>query len=121
MIKGPFKETPHTKEICSKLKDFYGEIKPYLPIIVALKNPNVKQRHFDLINKCKDPPFAIDDKLQVSLSDLRRQGIMDYVDELTEISETASKEKQLEGQLNKMKDEWKTIKLSFVKFSTSDT
>lgn len=96
MMKGPFKEVPQTREICLKLKELYSELKPFLPIIVALKNIDFKQRHYEILRKCKDPPFEIDHNLQVSLNELKRQGIMEFVDELTDISETATKERQLE-------------------------
>ena len=35
---------------------------------------------------------------------------MEYVDEITEISAIATKERQLESQLSKMHDEWKSVK-----------
>ena len=46
---------------------------------------------------------------------------MELVDKITEISEIATKEKQLEHQLTKMRDEWKSVKVSLVVFGQSET
>jgi outer membrane murein-binding lipoprotein Lpp len=39
-------------------------------------------------------------------------GVMDIVDEIFEVSEIATKERQLESQVNKMRDEWKAVKFN---------
>jgi len=44
---------------------------------------------------------------------------MDIIDEITEISEIATKERQLESQVNKMRDEWKYVKFSIQQFRDS--
>ena len=46
---------------------------------------------------------------------------MDIVDDIAEISEIASKEKQLEIGINKMRDEWKNVKLELVLYKNSET
>ena len=65
-----FKEAAYTSQICSELRVLYSEFRPYLPIIIALKNPDFKIRHFDIIRKLKDPIFDIDHELRMSIQDL---------------------------------------------------
>lgn len=45
---------------------------------------------------------------------------MEIVDEIIEISAIATKERQLESQLNKMNDEWKTVKFELEEFRDSE-
>ena len=63
LSKGPFRDTPYTKDICNNLRTKYAEMRPYLPIITALKNPDFKIRHFDILRKIRDPPFEIEHDL----------------------------------------------------------
>jgi dynein heavy chain, axonemal len=111
----------YTKEICNILKNLYQEFRPYLPIITGLKNVDFKIRHFEILRKSKEPSFEIEHDLSQSLSELERMGVMELVDKITEISEIATKEKQLEHQLTKMRDEWKSVKVSLVVFGQSET
>ena len=45
---------------------------------------------------------------------------MEIMDEIIEISAIASKERQLEAQLNKMNDEWKTVKFAMAEYRDSE-
>lgn len=45
---------------------------------------------------------------------------MDIVDEIIEISAIATKERQLESQLNKMNDEWKTVRFDLTPYRDSE-
>jgi len=78
-------------------------------------------RHFDHLKKIRDPPFEIEHDLQLCLNDLERMGVMEFIEEITEISEIATKERKLESQLTKMRDEWKSVKLSLKDYGVSET
>lgn len=45
---------------------------------------------------------------------------MDIVDEIIEISAIATKERQLESQLSKMNDEWKSVKFDLQEYRDSE-
>ena len=62
-----FKERKATGLVCSDLRKFYEEFKPYLPLIMALRNPSLKMRHWENIQKLKNPPLEISSELLVSL------------------------------------------------------
>jgi len=44
---------------------------------------------------------------------------MEIIDEISEISEIATKERLLESQVNKMRDEWKSVKFTIIQFRDS--
>ena len=91
--KQSFKEAVHTAQICSELRQLYQEFRPYLPIIISLKNPDFTIRHFDIVRKLKDPEFDIDHELRQSISDLVKLGVMEMLDDIAEVSEIATKER----------------------------
>ena len=92
-----------------------------MPIIISLKNPDFKIRHFDIVRKLKDPEFDIDHDLRQSISDLVKLGVMEILDDIAEVSEIATKERQLESQVNKMRDEWKSVRFDLEDFRDSGT
>ena len=46
-----FREHPFTAQICQELRDLYLVLKPFMPIVSSLKNPDFKIVHFDIIKK----------------------------------------------------------------------
>lgn len=89
-----------------------------MPILSALKNPDFKIPHFDIVRK--DYGIVIETSLTQSLQQLKDIGIMDISDMIVELSGIATKERQLELQLNKMNDEWKSVKFELAEFRDSE-
>lgn len=48
--------------IANDLRNLYLEVRPYLPIITSLKNPDLQTRHWEIINKAREG-LAIDSDL----------------------------------------------------------
>lgn len=86
----PLKEYPQTSQICQELRDKYLTIKPFMPLLSALKNPDFKAPHFAILEK--DYSFKIEGTLSESLYDLKKEGVLDHVDEIVELSAIATKE-----------------------------
>jgi dynein heavy chain len=42
-----FKDRRATGMVCSDLRKLYESFKPYLPLILALRNPSLKMRHWE--------------------------------------------------------------------------
>ena len=113
-----FKEHPYTAQICQDLRDLYSKLKPFMPILSSLKNVNFMSRHFELLKKDYDVDIASD--LSQTLNQLKDLGVMDIVDEIIELSATATKEKQLDVQLQKMMDEWKQVRFELLEYRNSE-
>ncbi len=103
-----------------------------LPLINDLKNPCLTKRNWEKINKyIKELNEKIEDEnqkievidleLNVHLKKLLDNNIHLVKEEINRISEMATKEKHFEKILNKMKSEWKNIKLEMVQFRDTDT
>lgn len=90
-------------------------------MIIALRNPSLKMRHWENIQKLKTPPLEVDHELHISIQELIEKGAIDIQEEINEISDCASREKKLEDTIQKMKDEWKHIKFELAEFRDSGT
>jgi len=78
--------------IANELRNLYLELKPYLPIISALKNPDLQTRHWEIINKTKDGTY-IDPDMHQSISDLLKIKVLDVMEDIATVSDIASKER----------------------------
>ncbi|XP_069464806.1 dynein axonemal heavy chain 14 [Ambystoma mexicanum] len=90
--------------ILSTLKEHVMDFKQGLPVIVALRNPCLQQRHWDVIQYTigrsitKDKSFTLGNLLELK--------IFQHKDKISDISTTATSEATLEGMLNKVIDLW---------------
>lgn len=81
-------------------------------------------RHWENLQKLRSPPiYELESELHVSISELAEgpAKIMELIEELSDISDCASREKKLEDSIQKMKDEWKFIKFEMQEFRDSST
>lgn len=46
-----FKDYPYTAQICQELRDLYQAMKPFMPVLSSLKNPDFKIVHYEIIKK----------------------------------------------------------------------
>jgi len=71
-----------------------------MPVILALRNPHMKKRHFDRLRVLigKD---IIDDEYLI-LNKLLRPDILQLIDKITDVSSLASNEASLDNMLNKI-------------------
>nr|XP_015200901.1 PREDICTED: dynein heavy chain 6, axonemal [Lepisosteus oculatus] len=76
-----------------------------LPVISDLRNPCLKQRHWDTIEQIVDAKL-VDEPL--SLARLLELNAFEFVEEIQEVSGQASGEASLESILKKVEDSWKT-------------
>ncbi|EDV21418.1 uncharacterized protein TRIADDRAFT_60039 [Trichoplax adhaerens] len=110
-LPGPLRATTSIK---GKLDKF----KIYMPLIRALCNPGLKDRHWQAMSEVVGQDITPNDK--TSLSDMFSLGLDKYVDRLTEISVIASREYALEKALDKMSQDWETIHFTFVPYRDTE-
>ena len=96
-----FKEKKSTAMVCSDLRKLYESFKPYLPLIIALRNPSLKLRHWENLQNLRNPPiYELESEMHASIYELvERCQIMDIVEEINDISDCASREKKLEDAI----------------------
>lgn len=80
-----------------------------MPIIMTLGNPGLKERHWELISEIVGFPMVLDD---LTLAKIFDYGIEEYISRFEQISDSATKENNLEKALNKMIHEWVDVEFS---------
>lgn len=86
-----------------------GEFKPFVPLIAALRQDGMRDRHWDQISNT----LALDvhPSEQFTLTSAIDMGLLDHLKSIQEVSELASKEFGIEVALNKMQEEWQSLEL----------
>jgi len=111
-----FKVVPHMNHLCKTLRDQYATLKPFIPVISDLKNPGLKNRHWNEIIKVLKLDTDVHSVQQLGFNVFIDKGIMDFKDDIRDIAEIASKEMGFEKILNNIKNDWKNISFEITNF-----
>lgn len=93
------------------------EFKENLPLIQTLGNPGMKERHWEQVSEIVGFPIKVSPEL--TLEKIIEFGLEDYLNKFESISESATKENNLEKAMTKMVGEWQDV--SFVVNPYRDT
>ncbi|XP_051780645.1 dynein axonemal heavy chain 6-like [Erpetoichthys calabaricus] len=103
-------------DIVPNLKQGLLDFKLCLPIIVALRNPYLRSRHWDSIQYIIGRAINKDERFTLgNLLDLK---VLQYKNKIGDISSCATNEFTLDSVLNKVTEMWKTIDFRLVKHQT---
>lgn len=115
-----FKGSPDYLQLAT---DFKGEIdafKVFLPLIQALRNPGMRDRHWDKI--VRDLALQIDPSMsELTLTKLVEMKIVDKLDAITKIGDVAAKEYSIETALNKMEADWSNLQFEVLPYRETGT
>ena len=78
-----------------------------MPVITDLRNPTLKQRHWENLEQIIDHKFTPEDPM--TLGKLVEIDAFQHAEAIQEISSQASSENSLEAILKKVEDSWKTV------------
>ncbi|EER16690.1 axonemal dynein heavy chain, putative, partial [Perkinsus marinus ATCC 50983] len=105
------KEDPKLDSVCAiaeQIKEELEEFKPYVPVVVGLRNGGMRDRHWkmisDKIGRTVGPTMR-----PFTLEALLSKGIDRFPEEVAEVGDRAGKEWALERQLEVMKGEWENV------------
>lgn len=88
-----------------------------MPIIQTLGNPGMKERHWEQISEIVGFPIKV--SAELTLEKIIEFGLEDYLSKFESISESATKENNLEKAMSRMMIEWQGV--SFIVNSYRDT
>ena len=101
-----FEKVQKPLAIANKMLTNLGEFKKFLPIITALCNKGLKDRHKEQIVELIKGNDDCKDIANQRLDNFKQLNIEHYKNELEEISDTATKESNNEGTMATMKNDW---------------
>uniref|UniRef100_G3T3T9 Dynein axonemal heavy chain 6 n=1 Tax=Loxodonta africana TaxID=9785 RepID=G3T3T9_LOXAF len=93
--------------VVPQLKHKVEKMKEKLPVIIDLRNPTLKPRHWAAIEQTVDATL-VDLEMPLTLERLSELHVFDFAQEIQDISGQASGEAALETILKKVEDSWKT-------------
>ncbi|OHT02341.1 Dynein heavy chain family protein [Tritrichomonas foetus] len=106
-------------QIATDLKAECNEMKDHIPLLTALLNPGMKQRHWTKLSEELGFEFALDD--EITLQDALQNGLEEKIDTISEVVGIASKEYSIEVSLQKMQGEWEEINLDIEPYKNTGT
>jgi len=122
----PIEQEDQVKKLMKTLKDMkvdkkanayngiLDEIKKwlnFLPLIQELRDPSMRERHWDAIRDKVQVQFVIDENLY--LRNIYELNLNKYKEDVEEITDQARQEAKMEKTLQKLEDTWRDIGLLF--------
>lgn len=108
--------------IARQIRDEVDAFKPNLPLITAMRNPGMRERHWaelsDAIGLKVDPEK---DKAAFTLTTALGMNLQAHLDGIGKVAEKAAKEFQIETALDKMAREWEGVMLEVVAYRETGT
>lgn len=99
-----FQDQPATRGLAETVRQKIEDFREHLPIIQTLGNPGMKPRHWERVSEIIGFPLKADESL--TLARIIDLGLDEYIPRFEAISESATKENNLEKGMEKMMREW---------------
>lgn len=90
-------------------KEKIAAFQEYLPLINAVCNPGMRERHWDSL--ADSTGIEVSGESTASIKYLLENDVMDSLSRVVEVSDTASREWSIEKTLGKMFEDWSGLEL----------
>ncbi|KAJ3125137.1 Dynein heavy chain 1, axonemal [Nowakowskiella sp. JEL0407] len=114
-----FKQIQGCLQVATQIKDEMEDFKPFVPLIQALRNPGMRDRHWDKLSE--ELGIQIHPDENSTLTDFLDMKLMEKVEIVTKVCDVAGKEYSIEAALDKMDSEWKNITMEIISYKDSGT
>ncbi|KAF0302990.1 Dynein heavy chain 7, axonemal [Amphibalanus amphitrite] len=101
------------------VKSAIDGFRAHLPEVQTLGNPGLRDRHWEKISEIVGFPIKADS--ETTLAKIIDLNLTDYISKFESISESATKEYNLERAMDKMRAEWKDMEFNIVPYRESGT
>lgn len=105
--------------IANLIKTQVGNFIPEVPLIVTLRNPGMRDRHWEKIASTLGVDILPIENF--TTEQIIAMNLKDNLDLIQKIGESAAKEYQIETALNKMENEWKEVNLQIHPYKETGT
>ncbi|XP_017768545.1 PREDICTED: dynein heavy chain 1, axonemal-like [Nicrophorus vespilloides] len=114
-----FADIPGVQQVAADIRDKIDDFKPLIPLIQGIRNPGMKQRHWDAF--AEETGIVIPWTANTTFQDCLDIDVDKHIDVVIKISDNAGKEYAIELTLDKMVAEWEVNMLELTPFKTSGT
>ena len=102
-------------EVKNQIEDF----RPNIPLIQALRNPGMRNRHWEMLTE--ELKLPVRPKKDLTFKKCLEMGFEKHIDKISKVAEIAGKEFTIEQALDKMEGEWKPIKFEVLPYKNTGT
>lgn len=113
-----FASQPRPRQVLHSLSLELTELRVLLPVIVSLRNPGLRERHWQMIGEAIDQNIQMAQMRDISLHAMNeRYPFVAHLAKIQAISDTAGREMLVEDELEKMQQQWQqlTIRIESLK------
>ncbi|KNC96829.1 uncharacterized protein SPPG_07663 [Spizellomyces punctatus DAOM BR117] len=114
-----FSELPVPRKVAESVKNRLDRFKGHLPLITILRNPGLRDRHWEQMAEIVGQPIHPDES--TSLTKILDLNLEQYLGQFESISDAASKEFSLQKTLSKMREEWEPLVFNCLEYKETGT
>ncbi|KAK7127569.1 hypothetical protein R3I93_020220 [Phoxinus phoxinus] len=114
-----FKDIPACQEVASEIRTKIEQFRPFIPLIRGLRNPGMRNRHWELLSERIN--INMRSKANLTFSVCLEMGLQNHVEEISSVAQEAGKEYAIEQALNKMEEEWSTVRFEVIAYKETGT
>ncbi|XP_029455356.1 dynein heavy chain 1, axonemal [Rhinatrema bivittatum] len=114
-----FRDFPACQNVAQGIKDKIEDFKPYIPLIQGLRNPGMRDRHWELLSD--QVQINIKPKTSLTFSRCLEMKLQDHIENIAKVAEVAGKEFSIEQALDKMENEWASVMFNIMPYKETGT
>lgn len=114
-----FSETPGLGDIARTIRDQVAAFAPHMPLIEALRNPGLRDRHWTAISEVIGKPLVVNEAF--TLTKMLAMDLHEHEEAIVKECGIAGKEFQIEDSLDNMEKAWADVKLEIVDYRETNT
>jgi dynein heavy chain len=107
------------QQVAMQIKNEIEDFKPNIPLIQALRNPGMRNRHWEMLTE--ELKLPVRPKKDLTFKKCLDMGFDKHIDKIAKVGEIAGKEYTIEQALDKMENEWKPIKFEVLPYKATGT
>ncbi|KAL3881803.1 hypothetical protein ACJMK2_028195, partial [Sinanodonta woodiana] len=114
-----FADIPSVQAVAQEIKELVENFKPYIPLIQGLRNPGMRNRHWEQLST--DLGFPLKPKANLTFSKCLEMKLQDHIQTIAKVAEVAGKEYSIEQALDKMEREWEPVCFEILPYKNTGT
>ncbi|XP_076985171.1 dynein axonemal heavy chain 1 isoform X3 [Tamandua tetradactyla] len=114
-----FKDIPACQDVALDIRTRIEEFKPYIPLIQGLRNPGMRNRHWEILSN--EININVRPKANLTFARCLEMNLQDHIESISKVAEVAGKEYTIEQALDKMEKEWSTILFNVLPYKETET
>jgi dynein heavy chain len=107
------------QQVAVEIKNQIEDFKPNIPLIQALRNPGMRNRHWEMLTE--ELKLPVRPKKDLTFKKCLEMGFDKHIDKISKVGEIAGKEYTIEQALDKMEQEWKPIRFEVLPYKSTGT